>query len=382
MVVIGGGLVGLVTTLALARRGVQVLLVASSEPGAASTAAAGMLAPGVEHGSAVPEPPTGSAAAAGAAGATVPAGNATDRFAVAARDFYLPFLAQLESDTGERVHLDRGGILDVALEAASADALRSRAGSGEWLDPAALRTLEPALAHAHGALLHHHDGYVDNVHLVRVLAEHAAHHEHVRVVAARATALEWSGEHPVVRAEGVTARGETVVLAAGAWSGALPGLPRALPVRPVRGQLLALAAAPLRHVTYGPSSYAVPRGATTVVGSTMESVGFDATVTQTATTAIRTRTEALCPALGDARVCDRWAGLRPVTPDLLPILGRDPDNPRLVYACGHSRNGILLGPLSAECVAAVVANETPPQPLHPFRIDRFLQEPANSNQRK
>ena len=77
------------------------------------------------------------------------------------------------------------------------------------------------------------------------------------------------------------------------------------------------------------------------------------------------------PTFGDARPLERWSGLRPVTPDLLPILGRDPDYPTLLYACGHSRNGILLGPLTGECVAALASGETPSLDLSPFSVERF-----------
>ncbi len=363
---VGAGLVGLATTLSLARRGVQVLLFSHSEAGAASPAAAGMLAPGMEHA-------TGEA----------------HRFALAAREYYPDFLDALESITGERVLLDQSGVLEVLLDdaaaeaAAEADAERNADANGgdarprgEWIDATTLRAAEPALAHARGAFFYARDGYVDNVHLVHALEAAVAQHRCVSTVQTRVTALEWDGRAAVVRGHDVAASAHTVVLAAGAWSASPAGLPRALPVTPVRGQLALVESAPLAHVAYGPHSYAVPRAGRTVVGSTMERVGFDATVTAAGLTSILVHTATLCPALAGAAVHHRWAGLRPVTPDLLPILGRDPDLPQLVYACGHSRNGILLGPLSAECVAAAVANEEPPHSLRPFRASRFMADGA------
>jgi len=162
------------------------------------------------------------------------------------------------------------------------------------------------------------------------------------------------------------------VLAAGAWTPAVEGLPRALPVQPVRGQILSLAGSPLRHVTYGAGGYAVPRGdGRTLVGATMERVEFDASVTEAGLAQVRATAAAICPALADRRMLNGWAGLRPVTPDSLPILGRDPDFAALVYACGHSRNGVLLAPLTGAVVADMVQGRAPAHDVTPFRPDRF-----------
>jgi glycine oxidase len=140
----------------------------------------------------------------------------------------------------------------------------------------------------------------------------------------------------------------------------------------MRGQMLALAAAPLTHVVYGPHGYLVPRGGThTLAGSTMERSGFDASTTDQAIAEIRTMANTLCPSLATAPTAAVWAGLRPVTPDFLPIIGHDPDYPSLLYACGHSRNGVLLAPLTADCVAALAVGEPSPFSLSSFTVDRF-----------
>ena len=130
--------------------------------------------------------------------------------------------------------------------------------------------------------------------------------------------------------------------------------------------------APLSHVTYGAHGYVVPRGdGNTVIGATMEDAGFEVATTREGMRSVERAGVEIAPMLADARVIDRWSGLRPVTPDMLPILGRDPDHPSLLYACGHSRNGILLGPLSGDCVAALALGDAPPYDLSPFAIERF-----------
>jgi len=350
VVVIGDGLIGLAVAVALADAGARVHLLGAREPGQASHAAAGMLAPGVERAE----------------------GPAHD-FARLARDRHPAFAAALLARTGIDVGLDRRGILQVALTTAQAEALRGTvAGDARWLDASALARLEPALAHAAGGVLHPEDGAVDNRRLLAALAAIAAAHPAVEWLPGRAAALELAADHAAVR----TSTGERhaaarVVLAAGAWSATLAGLPRPLPVEPVRGQMLAVAATPLRHVVYGPAGYLVPRADRTLVGSTMERVGFDARTTAAALAGVRAAGGAICPALLAAAELERWAGLRPVTPDGLPILGPDPAHPALLYATGHSRNGVLLAPLTGDCIAALAGGRPAPADLGPFRVERF-----------
>ena len=126
-----------------------------------------------------------------------------------------------------------------------------------------------------------------------------------------------------------------------------------------------------RRVIYGPGAYIVPRGQRILVGATLERAGFDPSTTPAALAELRRGAAAIWPAIAELPMASSWAGLRPVTPDLLPIIGPDPDHPCLIYACGHSRNGILMAPLTADCVAAIVAGSAPPADLTPFRVDRF-----------
>ena len=351
-VVVGGGLVGLATAAALSERGARVLLLYDNRRGEASPAAAGMLAPSVEVHQ-----------------------GAAHRFAVAARDRYPSYVDELKARTGLEVPLNRLGVLELALAESELDAppFTAPAAGTARLSAAQLHALEPALAHAHGALFHPSDGAVNNLVLLRALKALVGRDDRVTVVADAAVAVEPEGAGAAVDTiSGERYRATAVVLAAGAWVAGLGGLPRALPVVPVRGQLLSLAGAPLRHVTYGAGGYAVPRGdGRTIIGSTMERVGFDADTTERGLAQVRATGAAICPALADRRMLNGWSGLRPVTPAFLPILGRDPEFPALVYACGHSRNGVLLAPLSGEVVADLVVERTPAHDISAFRIERF-----------
>jgi glycine/D-amino acid oxidase-like deaminating enzyme len=121
----------------------------------------------------------------------------------------------------------------------------------------------------------------------------------------------------------------------------------------------------------GEDVYLVPRDSETLVGATVEDVGFDLTVSDDATRSLRAAAARLEPSLSGAGVSRAWTGLRPATPDLLPILGRDPDTPRLLYACGHSKNGVLLAPATAAALATLCEGANPAVSLEAFSIARF-----------
>jgi glycine oxidase len=109
----------------------------------------------------------------------------------------------------------------------------------------------------------------------------------------------------------------------------------------------------------------------------MERAGFDASTTPDALEGLRRAAVDILPPLTDSSVVRSWSGLRPATPDLLPIIDADPGHPSLIYACGHSRNGILLAPLTGECVAALALDEEPAHDLTPFSLRRFVQQDSN-----
>ena len=167
-----------------------------------------------------------------------------------------------------------------------------------------------------------------------------------------------------------------VIIAAGAWSGLIDGLPRSLPVRPVRGQM---AAVPWpegvnRAILYHRDAYILARGKEAILGSTMEYAGVHPEVTADGLARILSATMTLCPGLIRAKVRRSWAGLRPVMPDGLPVIGREPDVPGLWYATGHGRNGILLAGLTGVIMARLINGQEPSQDLGPFAPGRFRME--------
>ena len=166
-----------------------------------------------------------------------------------------------------------------------------------------------------------------------------------------------------------------VVLAAGAWSRRIGGLPRRVPVRPVRGQILRLDPAgepPAPLLADHRGRYAVPRADGTVVaGSTMEETGFDVSVTDEGRSSIRRAVGELAPPLREAPEVDEWAGLRPISADDRPILGPDPDLDGLHYATGYGRNGVLLAPAAAATVSDLLLDGETEREWRPFRAGRF-----------
>ena len=356
-IVIGGGLIGLACAAALARDGVSSILLDDGRLGGASPAAAGMLAPSVER-----------------------TDGPAHAFAIAARDRYPAYVGWLRAETGRDVPLDANGILQVAITPAGVRGLRrAMPRSASWLDADALKDVEPALAHALGAVHHPRDGAVDNVLLLEALRRYCETSARFTRIDATAAGIDLDSNSGAVRsADGATYHARRVVVAAGAWVSRLPGLPGEIPVAPARGQMLAYPSAGLRHVIFGPRGYIVPRPSRreaarreTLVGATTEQVGFDTGTTPAGMERLRRAAAEILPSMRDVVPLRHWSGLRPMTPDLLPIIGPDPAEPALIYACGHSRNGILMAPLTADCVSAVVRGASPPADITSLSISRF-----------
>ena len=346
LVIVGGGIVGLTSALAAVRRGLRVTLLDQVRAGAASRTSAGLLAPSI--------------------GASAPEVLAA---AIEARDHYPAFLDELRDRTEITVPLDRHGILELASSDVECEALFARApAAAERLDARALAALEPALASHVGALLHPLDGAVDNVTLMIALDVAVARQPRITRLTDEVSSFDARGNLPAFRSRGGTRyAGRRLLLASGAWAGVLPGLPRALPVRPVRGQLMRLEGLPIHHVTYGAGGYLVPRGTSLVVGATSEEVAFDSAPTERGLKDLRAIATRAIPLLAHANLLEHWAGLRPVSADGLPILGADPTLPALCYACGFSRNGILFAPWAAEQLVPLLLGGAAPASLAPFR---------------
>jgi len=351
VIVAGSGIIGLCCATSIAATGRSVLLVGEHRKGEASGAAAGMLAPSVEKSE----------------------GPAHD-FAIATRDTYPAYLEELADLVGIRVPLNRLGVLQVALTERGVRGLQKTASPGSvWLDREELAHIEPTLGHAIGAVMNPDDGSVDNVTLLGAVNQLADLMPGVKRLTGAVTRVEATGKAVrALLADGAAIEAGQIVLAPGAWAGQIAGTPPLKSVSPVRGQLVAYPGIGLRHVTYGPRGYIVPRGTTaTIAGSTMESAGFDAVTTPEGLAKVQSAAEEIAPALGVAPPTSSWSGLRPATPDMLPLLGHDADHPEIVYACGHSRNGILLAVLTGKTVARLVAGQPAEHDLSQFRPDRF-----------
>ncbi len=351
VVVIGAGLVGLSCAAALATNGHRVALLAVPRRGEASAAAAGILAPSVS-------PWLGSAGA----------------FAVRARDRFPSWVTWLKESTGIDVPLNTLGVLELAHDDAAGERMAATSPQGSiWLDAEELARLEPNLGAHPGAYLHPRDGAVNNLVLMRALKSLLASHARVTVLADTATHLAIGGDGIIIATSTEHALSAPhVVLAAGCWTAHVSGLPRALPITPLRGQMMSLAASPVRHVVIGSGGYVVPRGDGRVLaGTTADDAGFDASTTDEGLLTVRRIATAVCQSLSTARMLNGWAGLRPMTPDGLPVIGAEPELPGLFYACGHSRSGVLTAPLTGECIAALLTGEDPGSDLTPFAPTRF-----------
>jgi len=351
VIIVGDGLVALCVAQALALRGVTSHVVGMRLPGAASSAAAGLLSP------------SGSDAT-----------ETVRTFMNAGRDHYPAFITCLEYETGRSVLLNRLGILELALDDHEFAALEAASlPKTTLLDQKELARLEPSLSHARGALMHAGNGFVDNRTLVGAMDDYVARSRVIRRSVALVHGIDLAPHPAIMTATGDRIEGAAIVLAAGAWCAGLRGLPRRVPVSPLRGQMLAVDGQPLSHAVMTSSGYLIPRDGSVLVGATVEPGTFDAEPTTPAMRELRGALRRMCPSLGDAPERSRWAGVRPATPDMLPIIGRDPDVPSLMYACGHGKNGILLAPITGECVASLLMEKAPDIDLQPFSISRFEQ---------
>jgi glycine oxidase len=364
VIVVGAGVIGCASAWAMARRGARVLVVDMRDVGRGATqASAGILAPHVEaHSGALLELGTRSLA------------------------LYDELIHQVEADSGTPIEYSRCGTLEVALDNNTArqfrvtcDSQRAAGIDAEYLDRTALREAEPLVTEsAVAGLLVSTHGYVSPPDLVTALARAAASHgatfRHGIVV----RRIRQQGGEVVVHAGGEILHASSVVIANGAWAGdiELAVGDRELPhphVQPVRGQLLRLwTRARLAHVTWGPRCYLVPwSDGTTLVGATSEHVGFDERATAEGVRDLLTAASELVPALGHAEFREVRVGLRPATPDELPIVGRCAGAPRIVIAAGHYRNGILLTPLTAALVADLVLDGREDPALARLSVERF-----------
>jgi glycine oxidase len=301
-------------------------------------------------------------------------------FGLVARDHYSQLAAALRETTGLDLGLWQEGIARVAGDDAEAAELKAKVAwqrrqgyACEWLEPGEIRQRWPWLGPTVGALWAPRDGALDPGQLVRALLADAQR-SGAAIIQDRVLGIDRSSD----RIEGVTGEAGRyfagdVVLAAGAWSGLVRGIPRPVPVEPVRGQMAALPWPPgiERAIVYNKDCYLLARAGEAILGSTMEHVGFQPEVTSAGLAQIFAATLSLCPGLMRAKVRRSWAGLRPMTSDGLPIIGAEPELPGLWYATGHGRNGILLAGLTGVLLRQLIDGEQPVVNLQAYRASRF-----------
>jgi glycine oxidase len=357
-VVIGGGIIGCSVAWELARRSVRVIVLERSVPGAeASSAAAGILGAQVE----------------------CAAPGALFELALRSRRAYAAWTAALVRATGIDVEYRPSGVMDVAFDAGALRALRRRYAFqrklGERVVDLAARKLRERLpmltSKLSGASFLPDDARVDPPALFRALriAAERANVEFRSGAYVRRIALENGRVRGVGLDDGSIVSATDVVVAAGSWSALVEGA--ALPpggVTPARGQMVELLlSAPLfEPVIHGPRCYLVPRDdGRVLVGSTLEFVGYRREVTARAVRDLLDAAIELVPALADAQLSRTWSSFRPYVADGLPAIGNGAEA-GLVIATGHHRNGILLAPVTAEIVSALVRNRRPPLDIRAF----------------
>ncbi|ABK45424.1 glycine oxidase [Magnetococcus marinus MC-1] len=365
VVIVGAGVMGTACAFRLLEQGYRVTLLEKALPGAES-----------------------SAAAAGILGAQseVSGGGAFLDLCVASRGMFRDFVGRLQDVSGVHCGYEESGVLEVAMDPAEG---RLAAGRAEWmlerdlrveiLDRDEARRLEPALSERIiGANFYPDDHQVEPVALSRALAAAVARLGGQFRSGVQVTGLHVQGERVVgVASRDEVIHGDHVIIAGGAWSSMIGGLPPLrTQVKPMSGQILQVEMRPpaFRHVVYGYKGYIVPRAdGRVVMGSTLEDRGFDKAVTTEGLQRITQMALEMVPLLKQARMTDAWAGLRPATGDGHPLLGQGPW-PGLYFATGHYRNGILMTPITAEVTTQFIMGQVPPWDLTPFTPIHLMKE--------
>jgi len=360
VVIIGAGVAGLGIGWRLAQQRVETVVLERAQPGRGATwASAGMLAAPNTSG----ERNDAEAQLGGRGAALWPV-----------------FAAEIEDASSRKIAYAQNGGLLVARTPAEEDALRGMAeqGAGEVLSQEDARKYEPRLASDMlAALWNPKQAKVDNRALGRALAAafvRVGGHLQLNEAAVR---FELSGDRIAgVRTPFALHVADAYVLAAGAWSARIEGLPREAlpPVIPVKGEMLALAP-PAGETLPGPAIgggniYLVSQRDRLLIGATVERMGFDSSLTEKASEWLCMQAIALMPCVSGWPVVEHWAGLRPGSPDDLPIVG-ECVLPGLFVASGQYRNGVLYGPAIAEAVSAMVVGNAAPRYFSAFDPRRF-----------
>ena len=356
----GGGVIGAATAFALARGGENVLLLERDRVGAhASGASAGMLAPISESLALGPGFELG----------------------LEALDIFPALVGEIRELSGIDPHLRRCGILRVATEPKEAELLRARAPAledhgCEWVEGDELRATDARLSsEVLGGIWSPRESIVDAYLLTRAYAAAAARlGARLRIgTTVRGLLLEGDRVRGVRTSEGELGA-EHVVLCTGAWTSSVePDLERVLPVVPIKGQMIALDGPEpeLRSVIWSGDTYLVPRNGSLRIGSTLEEAGFDVRPTARGIASLIEGAARALPGIRDCAFQEAWAGLRPRTPDHLPLVGPVPGIRGLSIAAGHYRTGILLSGSTALALTDWIISAKLPLSYRPFDPGRF-----------
>jgi glycine oxidase len=367
VVIVGGGIIGGSIAFELTQRNLRVAVLDRQElMHEASWAAAGMLSPAPDCPAAIPLVPLGRASLA----------------------LYPKFVDAVEDASGQRTGFRAGGAVEVICHGDAGRELSTLValhhGLGLACEPLPLdeaRKMEPALGReVRAAALLPDECSVEPRALTSAVLAAAASAGAALRPGAKVTSLVLEANKciGVKTSSGEIVHAAQVVLAAGCWSSQISEAAPYAPTLPVRGQMAALrhSGTPIRHVLRSERGYLVPRGVespqTVVVGSTIENVGYEKCVTSGGIEKILSAANELAPELAKAEIIETWCGLRPGSPDQLPILGpMDVDG--LVFATGHYRNGILLAPVTAKLIGEWIAERRTSLDWQAFSPLRFLQ---------
>jgi glycine oxidase len=367
VVIIGGGVIGCSIAYQLSKAGIQVSIIEREEIAAeASSAAAGLLAP---------------------AGVLTGPKAGADLF-LASWSITAELIAEIEAVSGVQVEYQRTGALHVVTNADDRSQLRSYAEAWQtqgsdatWLTGNEVRQYEPLLNAAIDAALYiPHAASIRPLLMTRAYAEAArksgAHiYEHTEVTGLQQRSGKVVG---VQTAQGETIGCNRIVIATGAWSAQIGSwLGLTIPVVPARGQILSLRqpATPLKYTIFGKGLYLVPKIDSTIyVGATIEQVGFDKSNTAGGLAWLLSNALQLVPALEHAVLAKIWSGLRPLSQDSYPILGKAPGWENVILATGHGAGGFELSAITGKAIAELIITGQTPAVIQPFGIERFMGE--------
>lgn len=369
ILIIGGGIIGLTLARKLHKKGFKKITIIErgNVGGESSFAAAGMLAPQAETDEI----------------------NPFFHFCVDANKLYPNFARELLEETGVDIQLDKNGTLYLAFNETDAREIRRRF---EWqtktglevehLTAEEIRKAEPFVSpDVREGLFFPNDWQVENRKLLAALQNYAEINS-IEIVGQTEieNLLIENGKIAGAQANDKIFRAETVILATGAWTSLIKtdeNALAALDIKPIRGQIFSFRTAKrlFERVIYSPRGYIVPRADGRIIaGATVEDAGFDKSVTESGIEFVRQNALEIAPSLVNLQISEKWAGLRPFARDGLPILGEFPKIENLFIATAHYRNGILLAPITAEILAAKIAENIESDYLNIFSPRRFQRD--------